>query len=115
MDQNRSGPWVAIATAFHLFAAEADGLSAPLMACPFCRSRLLSKAPQGLACCGCGRPIAQTLWPEGPRLSLKQWLLALVLGLTLLPLVGAFITYDAPRRGDATEEAPQAGEAEAPN
>ena len=85
------------------------------MACPFCGSRLLSKAPQGLECCSCGRPIAPTGWPERPRLSLKQSLLALLLGLSLLPLVGAFVSSDALRRGDAPEEAPHAAEAEAPD
>ena len=72
------------------------------MACGYCGSRLISKGSQGLECCGCGRPLAQTCLEPLQGLSLGQQFLALVVCLGALPLVGAIAATGELRAGGST-------------
>jgi hypothetical protein len=72
------------------------------MACGYCGSRLISKGSQGLECCGCGRPLAQTRLVPLQGLSLGQQFLAMVVCLGALPLVGAIAATGELRAGGTT-------------
>jgi len=79
------------------------------MSCLYCGSRLISKTPAGLECCGCGRPLLQTR----PHRSLaltpgRPWLVLLACCMAL-PLAGALTTADRLRSGLASPAAQEAG------
>ena len=69
------------------------------MSCLFCGSHLLSKTPDGLACCGCGRPLPQTRLARGVRWSARKTVLLTLIAVVLLPLVGAIAANDRLRSG----------------
>ncbi len=75
------------------------------VACGYCGERLISKTPEGLICCGCGRPIEQTRPEQGRTVSAKGLMVFSLWVMAALPFVGAIAATDQLRTGQLT--APQ--------
>ncbi len=84
------------------------------MACGYCGERLISKTSEGLSCCGCGRPLAQTR-PEGKRaLSAKTLMLFGLWVMAALPFVGAIAVTDEMRSAVLAPEGSKPQETQSP-
>ena len=69
------------------------------MACGYCGERLISKTPEGLRCCGCGRPLEQTRPDQGRAVTAKSLMVCGLWLLAALPFIGAIAATDQLRSG----------------
>ena len=79
------------------------------MSCLYCGSRLISKTPSGLSCCGCGRPLPETRPAHALRWSARKAVVFTLVTVVMLPLVGAIAANDQLRSGRSAPEAVQEG------
>jgi len=65
---------------------------------------LINKTTEGLSCCGCGRPLAQTRPQSKRTFSAKTLMLFGLWVMAALPFVGAIAVTDEMRSGALTSE-----------